>query len=775
MRNKRFIFPFVLLMLSLAIPAKTRSVSLDYHAPSKTWMGSLPIGNGRLGAMVYGGTDNETIALNEVTMWSGQPDPDVNNLCGPEHLKEIRQAFFNGDFAKGNDLGTRYLSGHDKSFGTNLPFGDLLVAFSNRQGSVSNYHRTLEMNTGIADVSYEINGKKYVNEYFCSNPANVLVANYTSSAKNDISATISMRMLRNSKVVATDEGLEITGDATFDKNGPGGVKFYSFVRIINEGGEKDINSDNISITNANKLTVIVDIRTDFEDKQYKQLCEKTISKAESLGYKSLKSQHATDFSRLFERMDIDLGGSDKSNTDVMFAEAHSGKCDPAFDALFFQYGRYMLISSSRENSPLPAHLQGVWNDNLACNMPWTCDYHLDINIEQNYWSANIANLAECNYPLFKYLELLAKYGHETAEKVYGCDGWVAHTVNNIWGDTAPGGGVGWGLNVTAGAWMATQLWVHYEYTQDKDYLRNIGYPLLKETAKFFVDYMVTDPNNGYLVTGPSISPENTFRMKDGSVWCLSMMPTIDRAVVYDIYKACIESSKILGIDDDFRARLEKDIKRLPPLALGSNGELKEWLMDVDRADIAHRHSSHLLALYPFGQISPVHTPELAQGCAKFLKRQLSQKNWEDTEWTRGNNINYYARLKDGNKAHESLTGLYTGFMRENLMTVSPKGVAGANEDIFSFDATEAAVSGMCEMLLQSYDGYLDFLPALPECWLSGCIKGICARGGIVADIEWKDGKVTKVVLRSNNDQTVKCKINGQMKTIILRAGKYTRI
>lgn len=403
-------------------------------------------------------------------------------------------------------------------------------------------------------------------------------------------------------------------------------------------------------------------------------------------------------------------------------------------------------------------------------MPWTCDYHLDINIQQNYWSANIANMAETNAPLFTYIGLLAKYGSVTARKMYGCGGWVAHTINNVWGDTAPGSACSWAMNVTAGAWMATHLWTHYEYTLDKDYLREVGYPLLKETAQFFVDYMVEDPKTGYLLSGPSISPENGFRGGDGRGYSLSMMPTIDRAVIYDIYNACIQSAKILGIDDDFSRRLQRDIKKLPPLRLLDNGELAEWYLDVVRDDPSHRHASHLLALYPFGQISPFKTPGLAEGCRLFLENQTSHANWEDTEWTRGNNINFYARLLDGEKAYESLKGLYTGFMRENLMTVSPAGIAGAESDIFSFDATEAAVAGVCEMLLQSYDGMLNFLPALPKAWKSGSIKGVCARGGIEADFAWKNRNVVSATLRSRVDQTVNVRVNGKEKTVELKAG-----
>lgn len=770
MKVKQVITIVLSAMLGIEVMAADSKPALVYSRPSAKWMGALPLGNGRLGAMVYGGTDVETIALNEVTMWSGQPDPEANNLCGPDRLREMREAFLSGDYKRGNDLGWQYLCGHGKSFGTNLPFGDLLIETGG--GDVSGYRRELALDEAVARVGFVCGGTRFSREYFASNPAQALVVRYTADKAHALSATVSMRMLRHSEVTARANQIDITGDARFDKNGEGGVRFRGIVRVMADGGSVRAVGDRLVVDRADAMTIIVDIRTDFQNLNYRSQCLNTIETAASRPYDELKREHVADFKAIFDRMDIDLGRptTDANTTDEMFAEAHKGLSNPAFDALFFQYGRYMQISSSRENSPLPSNLQGIWNDNLACNMPWTCDYHLDINIQQNYWSANIANMAETNAPLFTYIGLLAKYGSVTARKMYGCGGWVAHTINNVWGDTAPGSACSWAMNVTAGAWMATHLWTHYEYTLDKDYLREVGYPLLKETAQFFVDYMVEDPKTGYLLSGPSISPENGFRGADGRGYSLSMMPTIDRAVIYDIYNACIQSAKILGIDDDFSRRLQRDIKKLPPLRLLDNGELAEWYLDVVRDDPSHRHASHLLALYPFGQISPFKTPGLAEGCRLFLENQTSHANWEDTEWTRGNNINFYARLLDGEKAYESLKGLYTGFMRENLMTVSPAGIAGAESDIFSFDATEAAVAGVCEMLLQSYDGMLNFLPALPKAWKSGSIKGVCARGGIEADFAWKNRKVVSATLRSRVDQTVNVRVNGKVKTVELKAG-----
>lgn len=498
-----------------------------------------------------------------------------------------------------------------------------------------------------------------------------------------------------------------------------------------------------------------------------QLCAATVDKAAGKGYGALRNAHVADYTALFGRMDISLGDGAGSQlpTDTRLKLAQAGASDPMLDALFFQYGRYMLISSSRPSSmPLCANLQGIWNDNGACNMPWTCDYHLDINIQQNYWAANRANLAECNEPLFSYISMLADSGAVTARKMYGCGGWVAHTVCNAWGYTSPGWGVGWGMNVTGGAWLATHLWSHYLYTRDNDYLRRTGYPLLKRTAEFFMDYMVKDPRTGYLVTGPSISPENGYVSEKGNHLSLSMMPTVDRAVVYDIYSACIEASKILGTDKAMRRRLERDIKMLPPLMTGSDGQVREWLDDVRRSDPAHRHSSHLLTLFPFGQISYTRNPDLMAAARKGLEMQTGQKGWEDTEWSTANMLCYYARMKDAPAAYGWLQNLFRKFTRENLMTVSPAGVAMAEYDIFSFDATEASVAGMCEMLLQSYDGFIEFLPALPSQWSTGHVSGLCAEGGLVVDMSWRNGKMTSARIKATADCTFSVKgISGKIR------------
>lgn len=732
---------------------------LWYTTAADDWMKAMPIGNGRLGAMVYGGGQCERIALNEISLWSGQHDDTSNDLCGRDALNEMRRCFFDGDLDKGNALGEKYLNGRMTTFGSHLPLGDITIEFDGLE-NIKDYVRQLNLDEATASVSYKSGQTTFSREYIADYPDDVLAMRFTADKHKSLTATVGFDLLRQAQVVASGRDLTLRGKVSFPLHGPGGVYFYGKLRVIADGGKIENLGDKIRVVGADSFDVVFDIRTDYAGANYAALCDVTIDKATAKGYADMRKSHVSDYRSLYGRMSINLGGGSVDNvpTDERLKAIAAGKSDPAFDALFFQYGRYMLISSSRKTSmPLCANLQGIWNDNRACNMPWTCDYHLDENIQQNYWSANRANLAECNEPLFAYLELLARHGRDTASKMYGSRGWVAHSVCNAWGYTAPGWGVSWGMNVSGGAWLATHLWSHYKYTADKEYLRNTAYPILRDAALFFSDYMAEDPATNQLMTGPSISPENGY-LHNGKHYSLSMMPTIDRVMVYDIYNACIQSADILGIDDDFTAKLREDIKRLPPLAADKDGLLKEWPGDVCRSDPSHRHSSHILALFPLDQISFERQPDLAKACRKSLENQTSDPAWEDTEWSTANMLCFYARLKDADASYGWLQNLFRRFMRENLMTVSPAGVAMAEEDIFSFDATEGGVAGICEMLLQCYDGYVEFLPALPQQWKTGSVKGLCAYDGLIVDIDWKNGTPTAASIKSTaKDCSVKVK------------------
>lgn len=748
----------VLTTLSL-LATENQPLKLWYNQPAKVWGQATPVGNGRLGAMIYGGVETETIALNEITLWSGQPDENQEVPCGKEMIGKMRKLFFDGKVEEVNNLGFQFLQGKPNSFGTHLPVGDLKIKFNHNTDQISNYTRKLDIENSITTVTYKAGNTNYTREYICSNPDDVLLVKLTSDSKNALNLVLNLDLLRDSKITASGNLLSFSGQALFPKLGPGGVHYLGNINVSLKGGKISSKNNTLVIENSNEVIIAIDIRTDFNNPDYKELCDKTIRKATSKPYEKIKQAHIKDYTRLYNRTKLDLGGSesDKLPTDVRWTRFKKGNVnDPGLFSLFFQYGRYLLISCSRENSPLPANLQGMWNDNLACNMPWTCDYHMDINTEQNYWFANIGNLSECNTPLFNYIESIAKYGEKTAMKVYGCPGWTAHTVVNVWGYTAPGEGMTWGMFPTGGSWIASHLWSHYCFTQDAGFLGEKAYPILKSAAVFFLNYMVENPKNGYLMTGPSISPENSFKIDGRESW-LSMMPTIDRVLVYETFNSCIEASKKLNIDPEFRKSLEVAIAKLPPFKIGKNGTIQEWFEDYELAHPNHRHSSYLLGLYPFHQIN-VKTPELMEAASKSVHRQLTSENWEDTEWSRANMANFYARLKNAPEAYNNLKGLMSVFTSENLFTMAPTGVAGSESAIFEFDANEAAPAAMAEMLIQSHEGYIEFLPALPDQWKTGSFKGLCVRGGGVVDLKWTDKRVETATIKATLAQEFRIKL-----------------
>ncbi|WP_293714713.1 glycoside hydrolase N-terminal domain-containing protein [uncultured Parabacteroides sp.] len=739
------------------ISGQEKTLKMWYDKPADDWMKSLPIGNGRLGGMVFGGVAEERIAFNEITLWSGQKDPNQETFLGKEALREIQQLFLNGKVDEGNALASKKMVGKRNSFGSHVPFGDIELVFGKSDEPIHNYVRMLDLAKGVVTVIYEQNGITYDREYFCSNPAGVLVIRLTASEKGKQNFEVRLNPLRESVVTTENNTICFTGQATFPYFGPGGVRFYGGIKVLSTGGKVKQCKESLLVEKSDEVILIADLRTDFVQGDMKEAALSTLNSAAGKNYETLKQEHMTDFGCLFNRVNLSLGkGEEDMATDKRLMRMKEGHDDPDLVALFFHYGRYLLISSSRENSPLPANLQGLWNDNLACNMQWSCDYHLDINTQQNYWAANICNLRECNIPLFNYVETLVESGSKTAEKVYGCDGWVAHTIANVWGFTAPGWNAGWGLHPTGGAWLASHLWDYYNFTNDRQFLRR-AYPVLKQASLFLLDYMIEDPSTGYLLTGPSASPENYF-MWHGKRLALSMMPTCDRVIVYEILNACLNASELLQVDKKLRERIISGIQKLPPFKIGKYGQLQEWLDDYEEAVPNHRHTSHLLALYPYSQISLDKTPELANAATVSISRRLAAKNWEDVEWSRANMVNFFARLKDSQKAYESILCLINDLSRENMLTISPKGIAGAPTDIFIFDGNEAGAAGIAEMLLQSHEEYVELLPCLPDQWTSGNYKGLCARGGFEVNLSWSNKIVKHVSVSATVSNTLKLKL-----------------
>ena len=736
------------------------TTELWYAQPSKVWMESLPIGNGRLGAMTYGGIEEEKLALNESTMWSGQYNENQNKPFGREKMNQLRKLFFEGKLSEGNRIAGDNLHGNQTSFGTHLPIGDLKMQFIYPEGKVTGYRRSLSLDEAISSVSFNSGGVNYKREYFATNPDNVLVLRLTADKQKSITMNMGLDLMRQADLSVEDNQLVFTGKVDFPLHGPGGVCFEGRIAVLADNGEVKMEQSGVGIKEADAVTLIVDVRTDYKSPDYKTLCADGVKKAAAKSYDELKQAHIKDYNTLYNRVSIHFGqdANRALPTDVRWKQVKEGKTDTGLDALFFQYGRYLTIASSRENSPLPIALQGFFNDNKACNMGWTNDYHLDINTEQNYWAANVGNLAECNAPLFTYIKDLAHHGAKTAEVVYGCKGWTAHTTANVWGYTPASSTIIWGLFPMASSWIASHLWTQYEFTQDKQYLAETAYPLLKGNAQFILDFLAKDPKNGYLMTGPSISPENWFRTAGGEEMVASMMPACDRELAYEILSNCVQASEILNTDREFADSLRTAIAQLPPIQLRANGAIREWFEDFEEAHPNHRHTSHLLALYPFSQITLEKTPELAEAARKTIENRLSAENWEDTEWSRANMICMYARLKDAQEAYKSVQLLQGKLSRENLMTVSPGGIAGAEGDIYSFDGNPAGTAGMAEMLIQNHEGYVEFLPCLPIEWKDGGFKGLCLKGGAEATAEWTNTVINKASLKATADQVLKVKI-----------------
>jgi alpha-L-fucosidase 2 len=747
------------LMHAAGQSSPSHKTELWYSRPATRWMEAVPIGNGRIGGMIYGETSVESFALTESTTWSGAPSDRNVNPTALENLEKIREVMFAGKYAEGGELCKEHLLGHSDSFGTHLPMATLELAFPG-DGPTQNYRRSLNLDEAIAYVGYTRDGLAFHREVFASNPDNALIAHLTCNQPKSISCSISFPKLTLPGEVTTEgnDTLVLKGNAFEHQhsNGKQGVAFETRICLSAKGGEVTAHDGALQVKGADAVTLHVVIATNFRGADASARNVQTLQVLRPKTFAQLRAAHVADHQSLYRRVAIDLGTNPSAElkpTDERRKAVEAGGDDPGLASLFFQYGRYLTIAGSRANSPLPLALQGIWNDGLASSMGWTDDFHLDINTEQNYWAAEVCNLSECQSPLFDFIDGMRVAGRSTARNMYGAPGWVAHVITNPWGYTAPGGGLGWGLFPTGGVWLALQMWEHYRFTGDKQFLQQRLYPVYKEAAEFFLAYLVKHPQKEWLVTGPSVSPENWFLSPDGKHCAESMGPTVDRVLVYSLLSGCIEACTVLGIDEEFRASAKAALDRLPPFQIGKHGQLQEWLEDFDEAIPEHRHTSHLISLYPEHQISPVTTPELAKAARITLERRVSQPNWEDSEWARANLVNYYARLLDGESAHKHYVGLLSKATEDSLLTYSRGGVAGAESNIFSLDGNTAGAAGVAEMLLQSQADEIHLLPALPSAWPQGSIKGLCARGGIEVSVAWTEGKLVSASLKSRHGGT----------------------
>jgi alpha-L-fucosidase 2 len=647
-------------------------------------------------------------------------------------------------------------------------------------GEASGYRRSLDLDSAIAMVHYRNGNAAYLREVFASHPDKVLAIRLTCDKPRSISFRLSFgkSVLPGSAAVDHD-ALVFQGHAyeTMHSSGHDGVAFQIHTRAVTDGGTVTPAADAIQIQGATSVTVLVAIATSFHGADPTSVCRQRLDRA-AIPFTKLRQSHVADHQSLYRRVSLDLGQSPAASqrlpTDARRKALEEGADDPELVALFFQYGRYLTIAGSRADSPLPLALQGIWNDGLASSMGWTDDFHLDINTQQNYWPAEVCNLSECQTPLFALIDVMREAGRSTARDMYNAPGWVVHTVTNPWGYTAPGG-IGWGIFVTAGIWIALQMWDHYTFTGDVEFLRTRAYPVLREASLFFLDYMVPEPKHGWLVTGPSDSPENWYKTPSGARAAESMGNTIDRVFVHALYTMCIDASKTLSVDDDLRQHLETARAKLPPFQIGRHGQLQEWLEDFEDGEPNHRHTSPLVSVYPEHQISPRTTPALSRAAQVLIERRMNAPHWEQSEWGRANLVVYNARFLRSDDAHKYLIGLVAKAAGDNLLTFSSAGIAGADQNIFAVDGNTAGAAGIAEMLLQSQAGYIELLPALPSAWATGSARGLCARGGFVVDIAWRSGKLTAATLHSRHGGEIPVRYGNRLTTIHLGAGQSTRL